>query len=368
MDILSSVLPSTSYTKHLHPEHAYAGSKRWVSLNNLISSIHTPWPPIPDGITDQLIYEWGKDAKRLIGRKYNDATVQSDIKLWPFKVIPGQDDKPMIGVMYKDKPPKTPGAIAGLHVMRIINEPTAAAIACGLDNKTSSTGEKKVLIFNLGGRTFDVSVLTMEEGKFEVKATGGDTHLGGEDFDNRMVNHFVQEFKKKHKKDISANPRAFRCQSRDNNLLGIFTVTGFPPAPRGVQKFNVCFDIDENGILKVSAEDKTTGQMQKITITNDKGRLSKEEIEKMVKEAAKYKLEDEEQKKKYEAKNALENYTYNMGNVINDEKNGPKIPRANKRKIQAALEQAIQWLDENQLAEMEEFEEKMKELEGICNP
>ncbi|XP_058205217.1 heat shock cognate 70 kDa protein 2-like [Rhododendron vialii] len=540
------------------------------------------------------------DAKRLIGRRYNDATVQSDTKSWPFKVTPGQDDKPMIGVTYKyeekqfsaeeissmvlvkmreiaedylgttiknavitvpahfnnsqRQATKEAGAIAGLHVMRIINEPTAAAIAYGLDNKTSSTGEKKVLIFDLGGGTFDVSVLTMEEGKFEVKATGGDTHLGGEDFDNRMVNHFVQEFKRKHEKDISGNPRALRrlrtsCErakrtlsstaqttieidalyegidffsrvsrarfeelnidlfrkcmepveeclkdakidksnvdevvlvggstripkvrqllqdffngkelckninpdeavaygaavqaailsgeriekvqdlvlvleviplslglndsrgvtkvfipkntkiptkkeqvrqtskdnqtnalfrvyegestlSKDNNLLGQFTVTGFPPAPRGVQKFNVCFDIDENGILNVSAEDKTMGQMQKMTITNDKGRLSKEEIEKMVQEAAKYKLEDEEHKKKNKAKNALENYAYNMRSAINDKKNGAKISRANKRKIKAALEQAIQWLDENQLAEREEFEDKMKELEGICH-
>ncbi|KAI8564640.1 hypothetical protein RHMOL_Rhmol03G0196600 [Rhododendron molle] len=540
------------------------------------------------------------DVKRLIGRRYNDATVRSDIKLWPFKVTPGLDDKPMIGVTYKNEEKqfsaeeissmvlvkmreiaedylgttiknavitvpayfndsqrqatKDAGAIAGLHVMRIINEPTAAAIAYGLDNKTSSTGEKKVLIFDLGGGTFDVSVLTMDKGKFEVKATGGDTHLGGEDFDNRMVNHFVREFKRMHKKDISGNPRALRrlrtsCErakrilsstaqttieidalyegidffsrvtrarfeelnidlfrkcmepveeclkdakidksnvdevvlvggstripkvrqllqdffngkelcksinpdeavaygaavqaailsgernekvqdlvlvdvtplslglndargimkvfipkntniptkkeqvwetsvdnqtsalfrvyegestlSKDNNLLGKFRMKGIPLAPRGVQKFNVCFDIDENGILNVSAEDKTMGQMQKITITNDKGRLSKEEIEKMVQEAAKYKLEDEEQKKKDEAKNALENYAYDMRNAINNEKNGAKIPRANKRKIEAALEQAIQWLDANQFAEMVEFEDKMKELEGICNP
>ncbi|KAF7148647.1 hypothetical protein RHSIM_Rhsim03G0104700 [Rhododendron simsii] len=181
------------------------------------------------------------DAKRLIGRRYNDALVQSDMNLWPFKVTPGPDDKPMIGVTYKNKgkqfsaeeissmvlvkmkeiaedylgttiknavvtvpayfndsqrqATKDAGVIAGLNVMRIINEPTAAAIAYGLDNKTSSTGEKNVLVFDLGGGTFDVSLLTIEEGKIEVKATGGDTHLGAEDFDNRMVNHFVQEFK-----------------------------------------------------------------------------------------------------------------------------------------------------------------------------
>lgn len=105
---------------------------------------------------------------------------------------------------------KDAGAIAGLNVLRIINEPTAAAIAYGLDKKASSTGEKNVLIFDLGGGTFDVSLLTTEEGIFEVKATAGDTHLGGEDFDNRMVNHFAQEFKRKNKKDISGNPRALR--------------------------------------------------------------------------------------------------------------------------------------------------------------
>ncbi|KAJ6432671.1 hypothetical protein OIU84_019836 [Salix udensis] len=196
------------------------------------------------------------DAKRLIGRRYTDSSVQSDIKLWPFKVIPGPGDKPMIVITHKGEEKqfsaeeissmvlikmreiaeaylgitiknavvtvpayfndsqrqatKDAGVIAGLNVMRIINEPTAAAIAYGLDKKATSVGEKNVLIFDLGGGTFDVSLLTIEEGIFEVKATAGDTHLGGEDFDNRMVNHFVQEFKRKNKKDISGNPRALR--------------------------------------------------------------------------------------------------------------------------------------------------------------
>ena len=159
-----------------------------------------------------------------------------------------------------------------------------------------------------------------------------------------------------------------RTRTRDNNLLGKFELSGIPPAPRGVPQITVCFDIDANGILNVSAEDKTTGQKNKITITNDKGRLSKEEIEKMVEEAEKYKSEDEEHKKKVEAKNALENYAYNMRNTVKDEKIGSKLNPADKKKIEDAIDQAIHWLDSNQLAEADEFEDKMKELESICNP
>ncbi|KAG2630126.1 hypothetical protein PVAP13_3KG494700 [Panicum virgatum] len=510
------------------------------------------------------------DAKRLIGRRFTDASVQSDIKLWPFKVISGPGEKPMIVVQHKGEDKqfaaeeissmvlikmreiaeaylgstiknavvtvpayfndsqrqatKDAGVIAGLNVLRIINEPTAAAIAYGLDKKATSVGEKNVLIFDLGGGTFDVSLLTIEEGIFEVKATAGDTHLGGEDFDNRMVNHFVQEFKRKNKKDITGNPRALRrlrtaCErakrtlsstaqttieidslyegidfystitrarfeelnmdlfrkcmepvekclrdakmdkssvhdvvlvggstriprvqqllqdffngkelckninpdeavaygaavqaailsgegnekvqdlllldvtplslgletaggvmtvyegertrTRDNNLLGKFELSGIPPAPRGVPQITVCFDIDANGILNVSAEDKTTGQKNKITITNDKGRLSKEEIEKMVQDAEKYKSEDEEHKKKVEAKNSLENYAYNMRNTIRDEKIASKLAADDKKKIEDAIDAAISWLDANQLAEADEFEDKMKELESLCNP
>ncbi|KAK5776075.1 hypothetical protein PVK06_044034 [Gossypium arboreum] len=159
-----------------------------------------------------------------------------------------------------------------------------------------------------------------------------------------------------------------RARTKDNNLLGNFELTGIPQAPRGVPQINVCFDIDANGILNVSTEDKTAGVKNKITITNDKGRLSKEEIERMVQEAKRYRAEDELVKKKAEAKNALENYAYNIRNTIKDDKICGKLDPSDKGKTEKAIDETIEWLDRNQLAEVDELEDKLKELEGLCNP
>ena len=159
-----------------------------------------------------------------------------------------------------------------------------------------------------------------------------------------------------------------RPRTKDNNLLGKFELSGIPPAPRGVPQITVAFDIDANGILNVSAEDKTTGKKSKITITNDKGRLSKEDIERMVQEAEKYKEEDEAHLKKVEAKNSLENYAYSMRNTINEDGMKDKIDAADRETLEKAINDTISWLDSNQMAEQDEFEDKMKELEGVCNP
>merc|ERR1712119_191979 len=159
-----------------------------------------------------------------------------------------------------------------------------------------------------------------------------------------------------------------RVMTRDNHKLGKFELSGIPPAPRGVPQIEVTFDIDANGILNVSACDKSTGKQNKITITNDKGRLSKEDIERMVNDAEKFKADDDKQKERISAKNGLESYCFNMKTTLDDEKVKDKISEDDMKAIVDKCDEAIKWLDANQLAEVEEFNDKQKEVEGVCNP